>query len=247
MKVNHTHASIIKEIKELFLRTLKNLIRNPNPLKLRMMQILVMALIINLVFWDLGYSESALRGKLGFMAFISFNQMMPSMFSVLLLFILERPIFLREYTNKTYSIWTYFISKTLVETPFQLIFPCIFSVLIYFTTGMTTDWDKFFIFTFILLLDTFFGISIGFFFGCFFENSSKATTGALLIMLPFLIFNGFIVNLNTVPKWIRWISYLSPMRYSVEALFRNEVEGNSKYKNGDEIIDNYNYNVGLLG
>ena len=112
---------------------------------------------------------------------------------------------------------------------------------------MTADWDRFLIFTLILIGDSFFGNSVGFFFGCFFDNSSKAVTGGLLIMLPYIVFGGYLVNLKTVGWWIRWISYLSPLRYSAEALLRNELENNSKYEEGNLIIEYYNYDGGLPG
>jgi len=76
---------------------------------------------------------------------------MTSVLSVLLLFIVERPVFLREYANKTYGTTTYFVSKTLIEIPFQFIFPVVFSAIIYFAVGMTVDFWRFVIFTIILI------------------------------------------------------------------------------------------------
>jgi len=76
---------------------------------------------------------------------------MTPVFSVLLLFIVERPVFLREYANKTYGTTTYFVSKSLTEIPFQLIFPSAFSIIIYFATGMTAEFGRFLIFTVILI------------------------------------------------------------------------------------------------
>mmetsp|Transcript_8051 Transcript_8051/g.7131 ORF Transcript_8051/g.7131 Transcript_8051/m.7131 type:complete len:102 (+) Transcript_8051:514-819(+) len=64
-------------------------------------------------------------------------------------------------------------------------------------------------------------------------------------ILPFLIFGGLLVNLNTVPVWIRWLGYISPIRFSAEALLRNELENNDNYPGGEEVLENLGYTVGL--
>lgn len=86
--------------------------------------------------------------------------------------------------------------------------------------------------------------SIGFFVGCAIPNASIATASVTLIMLPFILFGGYFVNLDDVYVWLRWIQYLSPIRYSTEALIRNEFEDNSKYS-GQVTYEQYNYDLGL--
>jgi len=63
-------------------------------------------------------------------------------------------------------------------------------------------------------------------------------------MLPFILFGGFFVNLGDVYVWLRWIQYLSPIRYSTEAILRNEFEDNSKYE-GKITYQQYEYDLGL--
>jgi len=64
------------------------------------------------------------------------------------------------------------------------------------------------------------------------------------MMIPFIIFAGYFVNLNDVYVWLRWIQYISPVRYSTEALIRNEFEGNNKY--GDVVTyEKYGYDLGI--
>jgi hypothetical protein len=75
------------------------------------------------VFWDLGTDQTGIRGKAGFTFFVGILMFMSTMMSVLLMFIIERPVFLREYASKTYGITSYFIAKAVVETPFQFLFP----------------------------------------------------------------------------------------------------------------------------
>jgi len=171
---------------------------------------------------------------------------MTALMGVLLIFILERPVFLREYANKTYGMTPYFIAKSIVEAPFQLIFPFLTSLITYFPIGFTAEFDKFLIFTLVLMVLVFCSTSVGFFVGCLFDNASKATPASMMIMLPYIIFGGYFVNLKDVYVWLRWIQYISPLRYSTEALLRNEFEDNSDYSaEFQKIYERYDYNFGL--
>jgi ABC-type multidrug transport system permease subunit len=170
---------------------------------------------------------------------------MSTMMSVLLMFIIERPVFLREYASKTYGITSYFIAKAVVETPFQFIFPVIYCLMVYFAIGMTRDFDKLVIFTVTCVLDVFCATSFGFFLGCAFNNASVATMMSMLIIMPFMLFAGYYVNLGDVYVWLRWIQYLSPIRYSTEALLRNEFEDNDRYGSYSTIYERFDYNLGL--
>jgi len=67
----------------------------------------------------MGTDQEGVDGKAGYTFFLSINQIMTALYSVLLTFLSERPVFLREYANRMYGIWTYFVSKSIVEIPFQ--------------------------------------------------------------------------------------------------------------------------------
>mmetsp|Transcript_13231 Transcript_13231/g.11713 ORF Transcript_13231/g.11713 Transcript_13231/m.11713 type:complete len:101 (+) Transcript_13231:289-591(+) len=67
---------------------------------------------------------------------------------------------------------------------------------------------------------------------------------AMLIIMPAMMFGGYFVNLKDVYPWLRWITYLSPIRYASEALIRNEFEDNNDYTNGENYYESLDYNVG---
>lgn len=66
------------------------------------------------------------------------------------------------------------------------------------------------------------GNSLGISLSCLFESLEVSLQGAPLIILPLVLFSGFFVNSNGIPVWFDWIKYLSPMKYSYEALMKNE-------------------------
>lgn len=48
---------------------------------------------------------------------------------------------------------------------------------------------------------------------------------ASILLLALLIFTGFVVPIDYMPGWCRWITYLNPVAYGYEALMVNEFHG----------------------
>ena len=63
-------------------------------------------------------------------------------------------------------------------------------------------------------------------------------------MMPLALFGGLLVNLKTLPIWIGWMQYLSPIRYALESLTRNEFSGRSYGIEDVNPVDYLGYNVG---
>lgn len=64
--------------------------------------------------------------------------------------------------------------------------------------------------------------------GSLFDSAETACFFCPIIMMPFLLFAGFLTNLDTYPRWIGWVQYLSPIRYGFEAAMRMEFEHYNK-------------------
>lgn len=61
---------------------------------------------------------------------------MGNMFNAILVFQGERAVFLREQANKMYSVFPYFMAKTLMDTPMLLFTPFMATVITYFGLGL---------------------------------------------------------------------------------------------------------------
>lgn len=62
--------------------------------------------------------------------------------------------------------------------------------------------------------------------------------------MPLILFGGFVANSGTLPKWIEWVQYLSPIRYGLEALVRNEYQPMDIPVNEPNPIVYLNFNIG---
>ena len=70
------------------------------------------------LFWNLSSDYSGISNKTGAIMFIAINQVMTAIFSTLMNFLNEKEVFYREYANKSYDVFAYFASKSIVELPY---------------------------------------------------------------------------------------------------------------------------------
>lgn len=121
----------------------------------------------------------------------------------------------REHLNNWYSLKAYYIAKTLVEIPFQIMFSTFYLAIVYLMTNQPLDPQRFAMWLVILICMAFMGQSIGLFFGAVF-GIRAAVFVAPTSVLPLVLFCGFFINFSAIPTHIYWFSYLSFMAYAFE-------------------------------
>jgi hypothetical protein len=63
-------------------------------------------------------------------------------------------------------------------------------------------------------------------------------------MMPLIVFGGLMVNVGSIPVWITWLQWLSPIRYGIEIFLRNELEDITFPANMSP-LDQFDFNVGM--
>ena len=121
-----------------------------------------------------------------------------------------------------YPVAPYYISKVIIETPVLIFTPLLSAVIVYFGIGLTITAAKFFYFYLITTLLVFCASSFGYLLSSIFTNTEAAVSLSPLVMLPIILFGGVFTNSDTYYDWISWLQYISPIRYSLEALVYNE-------------------------
>ena len=56
-------------------------------------------------------------------------------------------------------------------------------------------------------------------------NMPTATSVAPLFTMPMILFGGLFSNTATMPKWLSWLQWTSPIRYGNEALAHSQYDG----------------------
>ncbi|KAI0081441.1 hypothetical protein K474DRAFT_1656588 [Panus rudis PR-1116 ss-1] len=135
-----------------------------------------------------------------------------------------RPLFLRERSASYYSPTAWLLSRFLFDVlPLRVVPTIIVSTITYWMAGLAADAGHFFKFLFILFLYTLAMTLYNFLLGCLFTNGGIAILLSALSALYQMTFAGFFVHLNDIPPVLRWLQWLCPLKYTLEALAVNEV------------------------
>ncbi|CAD8179154.1 unnamed protein product [Paramecium octaurelia] len=219
-------------------RAIKGFLRDKIIIKQRVGMAIFMGLLLGYSYYGIGEDSGTFAdytSMSGCMFFLCINLTMSSLFPVVLQFATERDVFLREENSKLYTTFSYFMGKSFVEIPFCLISPIIQELILYWMIGLNSkDGGVVVIHIFVAILTCLNGNSMGLMAGCAFNDIKVATSIVPLVLLPLIIFSGFFANSKQFFVWIGWIQYISPVKYSFEALATNEFDGRS-YEFGDPI------------
>jgi ATP-binding cassette subfamily G (WHITE) protein 1 len=138
---------------------------------------------------------------------------------------MERSTFARENHSGLYGLPAFFFSKLAVELPVYMITPTLLITTTYWAIGLHHDVGRFLLSCLIAILLSGVGMSIGVASASFFNELSVALTVVPTLILPMMIFGGLFANVSTLPVWIRWLKWLSIMKYGFVALAKNEFLG----------------------
>lgn len=136
----------------------------------------------------------------------------------MLIFTVERRVFLREYAEELYGALPYYISKIIIELPLQIAMALTTTIVVYFGIGLKLEVENFFGFFFALVSLIFYASSLGYLFGTIFTAPGSSNFVSSQILMPLNILGGFYANVKLVPVWFSWLQYLSPVRYGLESL-----------------------------
>ncbi|XP_012222254.2 ATP-binding cassette sub-family G member 4 isoform X1 [Linepithema humile] len=182
---------------------------------LRLFAHLLVAFLISALYYDIGNDGAKVLSNLGFLFFNMLFLMYTSMTITILSFPLELPVLLKENFNRWYSLKSYYLAITISDLPFQCIFCVMYVTIVYFLTSQPPDMMRYGMFLSTCLLISFVAQSVGLVVGAA-MNVQNGVFLAPVMSVPFLLFSGFFVSFDAIPVYLRWITYLSYIRYGFE-------------------------------
>jgi len=151
----------------------------------------------------------------------------------LVVFPLERPFLLREYSNGMYGVIPYYFAKSFIDLPALLAFPISFGTIVYWMVDFQHDAGKYFIWLVFLILMANIGHALGFTLSARLELDQALPLMPLIIM-PLGLLGGFFLNPKSTPVYLDWLQRLSVFYWSFAGVVINEFTGLRLYCSGDE-------------
>ncbi|CAG0900205.1 unnamed protein product [Darwinula stevensoni] len=238
-------VSFAKQVQCLYLRFLKTTTRDLMLMYIRGGSHVVAGLFLGIMYFDMGDDAMSVYRNASALFFTIILVFYASMMPTVLTYPLEVPVLLREILNKWYSLKAYYVAKTLADVPFAVLCTFIYLLICYYMTSQPLDAHRFFRYLAISTYIALVGQTLGLMIGTLFDIQAAVFLGPVFTA-PFLLFSGFFLSVKAMPKYIRWLSYVSFLKYYFEGTMfciygynRPDLQCNQPYchfKNPDKFL-----------
>lgn len=185
-----------------------------------------MALIIASVFYNLKMTSSAFFQRGALLFFACLMNAFASALEILTLYA-QRPIVEKHSRYALYHPSAEAVASMLCDMPYKVLNALVFNITLYFMTNLRREAGAFFFF---LLISFFTVLAMSMIFRTIASASrtlSQAMVPAAMLILALVIFTGFVIPIDYMLGWCRWLNYLDPLAYAFEALMVNEFHNRS--------------------
>eukprot|EP01084_Bolivina_argentea_P128591 227278_1 len=185
---------------------------------------ILMPLLFGSIYWQLDLSYQSAFDRISAIALIVLMlSFLP--FDILMLFPLERSIFNREQASGMYRPVSFFVGRTLAETPQHIVFTWIMGTISYWMYGLQGDAEHYLTFMSIIVAAIMASSGLLIAFSAMAKNLEQSNLIATFFLMLFMLFDGNWISLDKVPAYWRWIRYFSCLGYASNAAIVNEYRG----------------------
>ncbi|TKW22478.1 hypothetical protein SEVIR_4G231000v4 [Setaria viridis] len=199
--------------------------------KMRLAQAVGVALLLGLLWWrSKAGDEAQLRDQVGLIFYICIFWTSSSLFGSVYVFPFEKLYLVKERQAGMYSLSAYYASSTLCDAVPHVVYPVLFTAVLYFMAGLRRTPACFSLTLLATLLVVFTSQGTGELLGAAILSVKRAGVMASLVLMLFLLTGGYYVQ--HIPAFIRWLKYVSFMHYGFNLLLKAQYHGHLAYDCG---------------
>ncbi|XP_044500394.1 pleiotropic drug resistance protein 3-like isoform X2 [Mangifera indica] len=132
------------------------------------------------------------------------------------------PVFYKQRDLRFYPAWAYAIPTAILKVPLSLIESVVWTCLTYYVIGYTPEASRFFRQLILLFAVHLTSLSMFRFVASVCKTVSAAMTAGGFGLLLVMIFGGFIIKHPSMPVWLKWGFWVSPLTYAEIGVSGNE-------------------------
>ncbi|RCV33002.1 hypothetical protein SETIT_7G048300v2 [Setaria italica] len=132
------------------------------------------------------------------------------------------PVFYKQRDCCFYPSWAYAIPAFFTKIPVSLVESVTWTCITYYLIGYTPQASRFFRQLLVLFLMHSTALSL---FRCvvsYCQTAPVSSVGSTLSLLFILLCGGFVIPQTSIPNWLKWVFWISPMSYGEISLTGNE-------------------------
>ncbi|XP_020538939.1 ABC transporter G family member 9 isoform X2 [Jatropha curcas] len=198
---------------------------------LRICQVLMVALLVGLIWWQTDISH--LQDQIGLLFFISGFWAFVPLNQATFTFPKERKMLTKELSSGTYRPSSYFMSRMISDLPMELALPTVFVTITYWMGGLKPAPKNFLPSLFVILFNVLVSQGMGLALGATIMDQKSAAVLGQVIMLSFQLSAGFFIQ--HVPSFIGWIKYFSICFNALKLLLGSQYKPSDTYPCGEGV------------
>ncbi|EDV57509.1 ATP-binding cassette sub-family G member 1 [Drosophila erecta] len=173
------------------------------------------SILIGLFFGDSGSNATKQISNVGMImihcVYLWYTTIMPG----ILRYPAEIEIIRKETFNNWYKLRTYYLATIITSTPVHIIFSTVYITIGYLMTDQPVEMERFVKYLLSAVVITICADGLGVFLGTVLNPVNGTFVGAVSTSCM-LMFSGFLILLNHIPSAMRFMAYISPLRYALE-------------------------------
>lgn len=206
-------------------RAVRDTFRQPASVVARSAQHVMMGVFLGVLYRDVGRSQESVSARAAVNAFATAMVAMMAVMSRAAVLHTELATYRREHLGRMYSTATWVLANTLAELPLAAVLPWLFTAPMYWTVGLRDSFGRFVRLTLVVADLQLASQSLALILAALAGTTATALLLSPVAVIPPFMFAGFFVNQDSIPGVVRWLKYLSPLRYSLSAMLTNEFDG----------------------
>jgi ABC-type multidrug transport system ATPase subunit len=210
-------ASYWRQFWVLVSRAWTNTMRDPALLRAKIFQAVTINVVAGLIWLRLKKTDSGAADRYSAIFFVLTSAMFGSLNGPIYVFPSERAVFFREKASNMYSTILYYLATFAIEFPPNLIIPFLSTTIFYWMVGFNDSIAPWLVMCAFAVLLNIVGHGIGMFLSCAVLDTGLVLKLQPLVILPVMLFSGFFLNTDSVPKYFIWLEALSFLKYSFRA------------------------------
>ncbi|KAH7318100.1 ABC transporter [Stachybotrys elegans] len=205
-------------------RGYKRLIADPGFTIASLAYNLIVALLLGSMYYDLQPDTSSFYYRGGIVFFAILFNAFASQLEVLTVYA-ERPIVEKQNKYAFYHQSAQAIASYLMDLPYKTLNMFIFNSIVYFMTNLRREPGAFFFFCLTTYILTLVMSSMYRWLASITRTAYQAMVPSAVLSLGLMVYAGYVIPVNYLPGWSRWMNYINPIAYAFEALMANEFHG----------------------